>query len=101
MVRGRVAGGRDPLLVFAAGAVQLSAFKQAEDGKGFIMRVFNPTPEPRSDVARFGFPCESIEETRMDEEPRAGGQRGTGRELALELPPFAVRTFRLLPRRER
>jgi alpha-mannosidase len=35
-------------LVLTDNVVQVSAFKQAEDGKGFIIRLFEPTGRPRS-----------------------------------------------------
>ena len=43
-------GGESPPpgLVLQDNAIQITAFKKAEDGKGFIIRMFEPTGRPRS-----------------------------------------------------
>jgi alpha-mannosidase len=64
------------------GDVVFSCLKQAEDGKGFVLRVFNPDRQPE----RLGLslPARRI---RLDEEEDADG--------GFELAPGEIATFRL------
>jgi len=69
-----------------------SAFKKAEDGDGYILRVYNPERKPGT--ARFRFPSPfRIVPSRMDETP--DGAATDGADFSLALPPAAVRTLRL------
>jgi len=56
--------------------VQLTAFKRAEDGKGFIVRLFNPTPQARKTTLALP---------------------SLGRKKRVSLKPYEIRSLRLLP----
>jgi alpha-mannosidase len=63
-----------------AGDVAFSCLKQAEDGNGLVLRVFNPNPQP--ETLSLSLPARRL---RLDEEePIAGG---------LELAPGEIATF--------
>jgi alpha-mannosidase len=64
------------------GDVVFSCLKQAEDGDGLVLRVFNPNPRPES--LELSLPALRI---RLDEEHNADG--------GLELAPGEIATFRL------
>ena len=63
-----------PVMTLDGGAVMVSALKQAEDGNGYILRLYESMGEAAK--ARVSIPCLDINE---------------------ELPfaPFEIRTFRL------
>jgi alpha-mannosidase len=63
-----------------AGDVVFSCLKQAEDGTGLVLRVFNPNPRPES--LRVSLPAQRI---RLDEAHDADG--------GLELAPGEIATF--------
>jgi alpha-mannosidase len=65
-----------------SGEVVLSSLKQAEDGHGLVLRVFNPNPQP--ETLALSLPARRI---RLDEEADAHG--------GLELRPGEIATFRL------
>ncbi|HEY7421765.1 MAG TPA: glycosyl hydrolase-related protein [Gaiellaceae bacterium] len=64
------------------GEVVFSCLKQAEDGNGLVLRVFNPNPQP--EPLTLSLPVHRI---RLDEEEDAGG--------GLELAAGEIATFRL------
>jgi alpha-mannosidase len=66
------------------GDVVFSCLKQAEDGTGLVLRVFNPNPQPES--LSLSLPARRI---RLDEEEELEG--------GLELAPGEIATF-LLPK---
>jgi len=72
-----------------------SAFKKAEDGDGYILRVYNPERKPGRAELRLPFAFRIVP-SRMDETPC--GEAVEAAEFALELPPAAVRTLRLTRR---
>jgi alpha-mannosidase len=65
-----------------SGDVVFSCLKQAEDGRGLVLRVFNPNPQPETLAA--SVPARRI---RLDEEADVGGD--------LELAPGEIATFLL------
>lgn len=72
-------GEGDPLiagLTLLGGVVQVAAFKQAEDGKGYIIRLFEPTGQPRSTIL-------SVPSLDLS--------------VSLRLRGFEIKTFRLDP----
>jgi alpha-mannosidase len=69
----------EPLLELE-GDVVFSCLKQAEDGSGLILRVFNPNSQP--EALGLSIPARRI---RLDEEEPAGGD--------LELAPGEIATF--------
>jgi Glycosyl hydrolases family 38 N-terminal domain/Alpha mannosidase middle domain/Glycosyl hydrolases family 38 C-terminal beta sandwich domain len=62
------------------GDVVFSCLKRAEDGTGFVLRVFNPNPEPESLTLSLG-----ARRIRLDEEQDAAG--------GLELAPGEIVSF--------
>ena len=64
------------------GDVVFSCLKQAEDGVGLVLRVFNPNPQP--ETLTLNVPARPI---RLDEEEDVDG--------GLELSPGEIATFRL------
>ncbi|HKD93202.1 MAG TPA: glycosyl hydrolase-related protein, partial [Gaiellaceae bacterium] len=62
------------------GDVVFSCLKQAEDGRGLVLRVFNPNPQP--EALTLSRPARRI---RLDEEQDADG--------GLELAPGEIATF--------
>jgi alpha-mannosidase len=62
------------------GDIVFSCLKQAEDGSGLVLRVFNPNPQPQA--LTLSLPARRI---RLDEEERADG--------GLELVPGEIATF--------
>ena len=62
------------------GDVVFSCLKQAEDGGGLVLRVFNPNPQP--EVLSLSLPARRI---RLDEEEDVDG--------GLELAPGEIATF--------
>jgi len=64
------------------GDVVFSCLKQAEDGSGLVLRVFNPNPQP--ETLRLSLPARRI---RLDEEEEIDG--------GLELAPGEIATFLL------
>jgi len=80
------------------GAVELSAVKPAEDGRGLIIRVFSPGDAPAACELR-ARPGSRVTECRMDETALAGGDLTPKRDrsIALEIPAGMVRSFRIEP----
>jgi alpha-mannosidase len=78
------------------GSAIFSALKLAEDRKGVILRVYNPTDRKVADALTFAVPFASAVEVNHAEEPiHAARMIKGGKSLALELPPQRIRTFRL------
>jgi len=87
--------GRAVSYLTAEGApVVLSALKPAADGRGWIVRLYEP--HGGRGVVRLSFmrPPRRVTETNLVEEDRAEGVC-EGRELRVELTPFAIKTFRV------
>lgn len=59
----------------------LSAFKNAEDGRGVICRFYNPTGHAVNAVIHFGLPVSSVCEVSLDERPIRGGKTVTNRQV--------------------
>jgi mannosylglycerate hydrolase len=77
------------------GALQLSAFKRAEERESLIVRVFNPAPETvQGRIILAEAPAESYE-TRLDETRLSVLE--PSQTLALTLAPKTVRTFEFVP----
>jgi alpha-mannosidase len=83
------------LLSLAPRALVLSAVKPAEDGRGLVVRVLNPTGAACEAELRLGFPFERAEAVRLDETPC--GDPVTRRADALRFPvrPHALRSVRI------
>ncbi|MFB6550804.1 glycosyl hydrolase-related protein [Streptomyces sp. NPDC056405] len=76
----------------------LTAVKQAEDGRGLIVRVSNPAPEPAEVLVRTPSGT-SVEVCRLDETPDATGVRpvvAADGALRWNAAPFSLTTLRLI-----
>jgi hypothetical protein len=79
--------------------VEVSSWKPAEDGRGSVLRLLNPTGETRAVTLRFGAPLTErirrVERVRLDETPigeDVAVERGA---LALEVGAHALVSLRL------
>lgn len=101
-----------PDILAVSGAI-VTAWKRAEDGEGSVLRLCNPTATTRrvEVTGTFLASVRDVELSEFDERRGApspvrpagadpdGSPVGTGAAsgFSLELPPYAVRTLRLLP----
>jgi alpha-mannosidase len=85
------------LLTVEPRALVVSALKPAEDGRGVVLRVLNPTDDPLEARVEVGPPSAAVEAVRLDETPAAGEiVRRDGRLLRFAVPPHALRSLRLI-----
>jgi alpha-mannosidase len=70
------------------------ALKKADDGRGVILRLYEPHGARGRAVLRFGFDVESAERVNLLEEPE-GSVEVRGGEIRLQVRPFEVITLRL------
>jgi alpha-mannosidase len=75
----------------------LGSLKKAEDGRGVILRLYEPHGARGSAVLRFASGVERAEKVNLLEEPE-GMVEVRGGEVLLEVRPFEVLTLRLEPR---
>jgi hypothetical protein len=100
-LRGVIAGAEPllkpdtPLLSLQRTGVVLSAVKPAEDGRGFIIRILNPTGQPRDAHLALGVPIASAESVRLDETRDGGGCVRDRNTLHCTLPPHSLRSLRV------
>ena len=79
----------------------LSAVKPAEDRKGIIVRVLNPSSQTVEAALSLGFPTRPhhgewrARPVRLDEEPADFEVRQSGSQIRFEVPPKALRTILL------
>jgi alpha-mannosidase len=77
-------------------AVQMLAFKPAEDGDGWILRLWNPSPETlHTQVELPGRPLAAAACATLTEEPASGTVCCRGGAVEVSLDPAAVITLRL------
>ncbi len=74
--------------------VHIAAVKQAEDGDGLVVRLFNPTAHEQHAPLQIGVPVDAVEHVRMDESP-LGKLDLDGSTLPLAIPPHKIVTLRL------
>ncbi len=72
----------------------LSAFKEARDGDGFVLRVYNPAPTPVNGQVYFGETPVQVRRANMEEH---NGERlpTDGSTLRDTWLPFRIHTYRL------
>ena len=75
-------------------AIRIRAVKQAEDGDGLIVRVYELSGAPAKGSLNFASSIVSAEETNGIEE-RIGTAQWSGNKLLVELKRFAPKTFRI------
>src|SRR5918994_3049866 len=93
-------GGGEPSgygLVAAEGVGRgLGSLKRAEDGRGVILRLYEPHGKRGSATLRFAFGTDSVERVNLLEEPEGAVETREG-EVRLDVRPFEVLTLRVLP----
>ncbi len=76
----------------------VEALKPAEDGRGFILRVYEPHGGRGRVTLRAALPLKAVGECNLvEEDGRAVPVKANGFEFALR--PYQIRTFRLLPQK--
>ncbi len=76
-------------------ALALGSLKKAEDGKGLILRLYEPHGARGKSVLRFANEVKRAEKVNLLEEEVAGPVLAEGNTLRLEVRPFEVLTLRL------
>ena len=75
-------------------SIRIKALKKAEDGDGFIVRVYELSGQDAEGAVRFAAPILSAEETNGIEE-RIGPAATSGQELKVNISRFAPKTYRI------
>ncbi len=86
--------GEQSLFCISNSAVHVSAVKQAEDGDGLVIRLFNPTDEQQEVPVAFGKAIAGAERCGMDEsvlEPLSAD----GANVLLSVAPRKIFTLRV------
>ena len=91
----RLPAGEPVLLLDPAGLV-LTALKPAEDGRGLVARVWNPTGEDIRGRLRVGFPIDGAEVVTLLEEPTDEEVTITADRVGFDVPARSVRSISLL-----
>ena len=76
--------------------LQITAFKKAEDGEGFILRLFNPSESKVEGSVVFSKKIDEVWECRLDEE-KIGKMSVQRRSVIVHLRPWQVFTMRVVP----
>jgi alpha-mannosidase/mannosylglycerate hydrolase len=84
-----------PLLRVSGDGAVLSACKPADDGDGLVVRLLNPTDGPVRANIELGVELRRVVPVGLDEAPRGAPVASSGRSFACELPPHALRSFRI------
>ena len=85
-------------LVAARGVeLALGSLKRAEDGRGVILRLYEPHGARGEAILRFGFETARVQRANLLEEPE-GEVEVRGGEVRLEVRPFEVITLRVDPK---
>lgn len=74
--------------------LQITAVKQAEDGQGLIVRLFNATTKPQTATLRFGKKLASVVLSKADESP-IEKLKPTGADLKIQVPIKKIATYRI------
>ena len=75
-------------------SLHVSCVKQAEDGSGLIVRLFNPTAAPQPLTITCGRPVKSAVQCRMDES-EVGELTVEGNQVKHVLEPKKIRTIKI------
>jgi mannosylglycerate hydrolase len=82
-----------PFLSVEPPALALSALKEAEDGTGLTVRIYNPGPDPIDGVILLHDPPAEIRRADLEERP-GDSIAAPGAVLRDHWPPFTIRTYR-------
>ena len=85
----------ESLLRLRPAAVRLSALKPAADGRGWILRLYNPAAQDETAEVEFAFPLSDVIATNLNEDDGESlGVSGTAFEVAV--PAKKIVTLRLI-----
>jgi mannosylglycerate hydrolase len=77
--------------------LHVSAVKQAEDGSGLVIRLFNPSEAAQSAVFRFGVSVLKAVQCGMDESEKAVLETAAdGQSFAVDIAPKKIATFKVI-----
>ncbi len=93
--KGALPGNTFSLLKIENPGLILSTFKKAEDGNGYIIRLYNPADKPENGKLIFGEKIFSAYETTPLENNISAMASGDST-LAVRLNPYDIKTYRLL-----
>jgi mannosylglycerate hydrolase len=91
----------DPLPIEASflsvpgGQLTLSACKEAEDGDGVVVRLYNPTEREVEETVLFARPPARVAEARLDETVIRPLELAGGREVRLPVGPSGIFTLKV------
>ena len=74
----------------------LSAVKEAEDGKGTILRVYNPVGKEVGGTIRFVRPVREAWKARLDETALDRIKLDDGHAIRVNVPPHGIVTIKVL-----
>ncbi len=74
----------------------LSAVKEAEDGKGTILRIYNPVGKEVGGTIRFVRPMREVWKIRLDETPLDRITLEDGHAISVDVPPHGIVTIKVL-----
>ena len=86
-------------LKFSTPRLVMSSLKKAEDGKGLLLRIFNPSGKSVEASVEFFRPLRKVTPVDLNEEPLAASAvpRISGNRLHLSLGPKKIASYRLFP----
>lgn len=76
--------------------ITVSALKLAEDGDGYVLRVYNPSPEKVSAVLNFNFTIKDIFEVTLEEAIIQKIDKTLDNEIHLDIPSKKIVTLKLV-----
>lgn len=86
------------LLEITNNYILLSCLKRAHKSRDIILRMYNPTEEPRQGRVRLGFECSEYCRSSLKEEWNANhAKRVEEQSIGLDLKPHEIVTFRIRP----
>lgn len=94
--RGGDAGSEFSLAFVDAPNVMLETIKQAEDGRGVILRLYETENARTETVLHWNGPVSAVEECNCLEEPQGSISAHHG-EIPVLIQPYQIKTFRILP----
>ena len=92
-------GGADraPFVASTAENIVIETLKPAEDGHGFILRLYEADRRRGPVTLRFAEPMARVERVDLLEDPADGAVSHTGRDVTIEIAPFEIVSLRCVP----